>query len=174
MRPVTSHRFSLCLCCSLPGPARPRHPQGRRARTFRRLRHLEAAIAANHGDCDKDERSLDTERIQHAIDNCAGPPRTGLRPWGRKLSCCAPMAGNDVFLTAPRPAPRRHPGSGREYRAGCFARSASLRSGSRQLRHRERTRPRMQAVIAGSGAQDSGIMAWAPSTAVARQLLARM
>jgi polygalacturonase len=53
---------------------------------------LQAAIAAPHGIiADGDERKLDTERIQHAIDNCAQGKAVVLRAQGR---------GN-VFLTGP-------------------------------------------------------------------------
>jgi polygalacturonase len=53
---------------------------------------LSAAIAANHGVIeDKDERSLDTERIQHALDNCAAGKAVVLRAHGKK----------NVFLTGP-------------------------------------------------------------------------
>jgi polygalacturonase len=53
---------------------------------------LKAAIAANHGViADKDERSLDTERIQHAIDTCTAGKAVVLRAHGR----------NKVFLTGP-------------------------------------------------------------------------
>jgi polygalacturonase len=53
---------------------------------------LEADITATHGTiADKDERRLDTERIQHAIDNCAAGKALVLRAHGKK----------NVFLTGP-------------------------------------------------------------------------
>jgi len=53
---------------------------------------LEAGISATHGTIpDKDERRLDTERIQHAIDNCGAGKAVVLRAHGKK----------NVFLTGP-------------------------------------------------------------------------
>jgi polygalacturonase len=53
---------------------------------------LQAAIAApNKIISDRDERSLDTERIQHAIDNCAPDKAVVLRAQGHK----------NVFLSGP-------------------------------------------------------------------------
>jgi polygalacturonase len=53
---------------------------------------LEAGISAPHGTiADKDEQRLDTDRIQHAIDNCAAGKAVVLRARGKK----------NVFLTGP-------------------------------------------------------------------------
>ncbi|MGA9670351.1 MAG: pectinesterase family protein [Terracidiphilus sp.] len=53
---------------------------------------LEASIAADHGVIPPgDEQRLDTERIQHAIDNCAEGKAVVLRAVGKK----------DVFLSGP-------------------------------------------------------------------------
>ena len=53
---------------------------------------LEASIAANHGVISpQNERALDTERIQHAMDNCAAGKAVVLRAHGQK----------NVFLTGP-------------------------------------------------------------------------
>ena len=53
---------------------------------------LEAAVVANHGViADKDERSLDTGRIQNAIDTCTAGKSVVLRAAGMK----------NVFLTGP-------------------------------------------------------------------------
>jgi polygalacturonase len=53
---------------------------------------LDAAIAARHGViADKDERALDTARIQQAMDSCAAGKSVELRAKGRK----------NVFLTGP-------------------------------------------------------------------------
>ena len=53
---------------------------------------LNAGIAAEHGIiAPEDEQKLDTERIQHAIDNCAAGKAVVLRANGQK----------NVFLTAP-------------------------------------------------------------------------
>jgi len=53
---------------------------------------LNANIAADHGViASEDEQRLDTERIQHAMDNCAAGKAVVLRATGRK----------NVFLTGP-------------------------------------------------------------------------
>ncbi len=53
---------------------------------------LDASIVAEHGViAPQDERRLDTERIQHAIDNCASGKAVVLRAQGQK----------NVFLTGP-------------------------------------------------------------------------
>jgi len=53
---------------------------------------LDASIAANHGVISpQDEKALDTERIQHAMDNCAAGHAVVLRARGKK----------NVFLTGP-------------------------------------------------------------------------
>ena len=96
----------------------------------------------------EDERSLDTERIQNAMDTCA-----------RASGCPARQGNKNVFLTG-RFALR----TGvtlvveRIHRAGSLARPAGLRSRSRQLRHRLERGHGCKPLIIGDGVQDGGIM----------------
>ena len=111
---------------------------------------LEAAIAANHGViAEKDERSLDTERIQHAIDTCAAGKAVVLRAHGR----------NDVFLTGPlalRPGVTLVVDANTALVASRDPRIYDLAPGSCGIVS-ERGHG-CKPLIAGSGAQDSGIM----------------
>ncbi len=125
---------SLPRLCSLRTPAQVTEPVIPAACVT-----LDADIAASHGViAPADEQKLDTERIQHAIDT--------LRCTGKARRVAARPGPEECLPHRPaHPAPRRHAGRRRTYRSGGFARSAPLRSRARQLRHRRRARPRLQA-----------------------------
>jgi len=121
---------------------------------------LEAAIAANHGViADKDERSLDTERIQHAIDNCAGAPTDRSSSVGQKAVVLRAVGKMNVFLTGPlalRSGVTLVVDANTALVASRDPRLYDLAPGSCGIVS-ERGHG-CKPLIAGSGAQDSGIM----------------
>ena len=79
------------LCCAGSAPAQDTR-QVKEPRIPRTCRKLKARLAAPHGVLsDEDERRLDTERIQQAIDACPAGRAVVLRAQGDR----------DVFLTGP-------------------------------------------------------------------------